>query len=229
MPGQDWFPPIPVQFGSYTMRHFPEEDRILPMLKTLFLPGAAGSAAFWKPVAAHAGLDGVFFRWPGLGNEPHQDDIQSIDDLIDMVAKHITEPVNIVAQSMGGFIAIRLALTFPHLVRRLVLTATSGGIPITDLGGSTWREDYVRAFPNAALWIAEPVPDLSAEIPTIGARTLLLWGDADPISPIPVGERLRALLPAARLHVFAGADHDLAVTHAALVAAEVRAHLAATP
>ena len=195
------------------------------MLKTLFLPGASGSASFWKPVAAAAGLDGVFFAWPGLGAEPSQQGINSIDDLIALTASEITEPVNIVAQSMGGLIAIHLALSMPGLVKRLVLAVTSGGVPVADLGGSDWRSDYFAAFPQAAVWIADPVSDLSDQIPTIEAPTLLLWGDADPISPIAVGERLSALLPNARLHVFPGADHDLAQTHAATVAVEVKRHL----
>jgi pimeloyl-ACP methyl ester carboxylesterase len=54
---------------------------------------------------------------------------------------------------------------------------------------------------------------------------LFLWGDADPISPVKVGEKLAALLPHANLHIFAGADHDLAYTHAAEVAALIDQHL----
>ena len=195
------------------------------MFKTLFLPGASGSAFFWKPVVTAAGLEGVFFAWPGLGAEPSQPGINSMDDLIALTASKITEPVNIVAQSMGGLIAIQLALSMPGLVKRLVLAATSGGVPVADLGGSDWRPDYFVAFPQAAAWIADPVSDLSDQIPTIEAPTLLLWGDADPISPVAVGERLSALLPNARLRVFPGADHDLAQTHAVAVAVEVQRHL----
>ena len=197
------------------------------MLKTLFLPGAGGSASFWKPLAAHAQLDGVFFAWPGLGAEPPQPGVNSIDDPIGLVAKEITEPVSIVAQSMGGFIAIKLALAHPNLVKCLVLAVTSGGVPVIDLGGSDWRSNYSIAFPQAARWIADPVTDLSGQIPSIKVPTLLLWGDADPISPVAVGERLLALLPNARLSVFSGADHDLAQTHAAAVAVEVSRHLMA--
>ncbi len=45
------------------------------MSKLLLLPGASGSASFWKPVADRAGVDGVFFAWPGLGDEPALPDI----------------------------------------------------------------------------------------------------------------------------------------------------------
>jgi len=197
------------------------------MFKTLFLPGASGSASFWKPVATAAGLDGVFLSWPGLGAEAPRHDIHSIDDLIALTAREVTEPVNIVSQSMGGLIAIQLALSMPRMVKRLVLAVTSGGVPVADLGGANWRSDYFAAFPQAATWIADPVSDLSDQIPSIEAPTLLLWGDADPISPVAVGERLSALLPNASLHVFPGADHDLVQTHAITVAAKVKHHLTA--
>lgn len=197
------------------------------MTKTLFLPGASGSPTFWRPVAQHAGLDGVFLAWPGLGAEPAQAGVNSLDDLVAFAASHVSEPVNIVAQSMGGFVAIKLALMFPNLVRRLVLTATSGGVPMADLGGSDWRGDYFAAFPKAAPWIAAPAPDLSEAIRSIKAPTLLLWGDADPISPVTVGGRLASLLSDARLRVFEGANHDLAQTHPEAVAKEVREHLTA--
>ncbi len=199
------------------------------MRKTLFLPGAGGSAAFWKPVAAHADLDGAFVSWPGLGDEPPDPAVGCIDDLVSLAAGQIREPTALIAQSMGGYVAIRLALAFPTLVRSLVLAVTSGGVPVAGLGGCDWRSDYASAFPNAATWIADPVDDLSARIPSIPAPALLLWGDADPISPVAVGKRLASLLPRSRLRIIPGAGHDLAQTHAEIVAAEIRCHLAAMP
>ncbi len=40
--------------------------------RVLFLPGASGTGAFWKPVAERLPFqcDAVFFDWPGLGNVP---------------------------------------------------------------------------------------------------------------------------------------------------------------
>lgn len=197
------------------------------MLKTLFLPGASGSASFWRPVAARAGWDGVFLAWPGLGAEPPEPGIGGIDDLVARVAGEVREPVAIVAQSMGGYVALKIALAFPDLVESLVLSVTSGGLPLSDLGGADWRAAYFRAFPQAARWIADPVEDLSARIPSIRAPTLLLWGDADPISPVAVGQRLARLLPNARLRILPGADHDLARTHVDTVASAITHHLSA--
>ena len=193
--------------------------------KTIFLPGAGGSATFWKPVFDRTYLDGMFLAWPGLGNEPPHPNVSGIDDLVSLVLDQMNETVNIVAQSMGGFVALKAALAAPRKVSRLVLTATSGGVPILDLGGADWREDYYRTFPRAARWIADPVEDLSDQIRYIDAPTLLLWGDSDPISPVAIGERLSTLLSNASLHVVIGADHDLALTHADAVANLVQQHL----
>ncbi len=191
----------------------------------LFLPGAGGSAAFWRPVAARLGLDGIFLSWPGLGHEPHEPAVRSIADLVSQVLARMDAPVHLVAQSMGGLVAVKAALAAPDRVRRLVLVATSAGVPMADLGGADWRPDYRRAYPRAAEWIAGHEEDLSAELPKIIAPTLLIWGDADPISPPAVGERLAALLPNARLRLVRGGDHDLARNQAPQVAELVSAHL----
>ena len=172
-----------------------------------------------------SGRPAHFFAWPGLGNEPADPDVGGIDDLVALVLAELDQPADLIAQSMGGLVAIKAALAAPGKVRRLVLAATSAGVPVADLGGADWRADYRRSFPNAAAWITEPQPDLSAELGRIAAPTLLLWGDADPVSPPAVGRRLQALLPDARLHIVAGGDHDLAVTHAAEVAPLIAAHL----
>lgn len=187
----------------------------------LFLPGAGGSASFWEPVARRLARPHALVSWPGLGAEPHDPNLRSLNDHVACVLAQITEPVDVVAQSMGGRIAIEVASRAP--VRRLVLTATSAGVPMH--GASDWRAAYRTKYPHAQAWITEPQPDLSARIARIEAPTLLIWGDRDPISPLSVGERLHSLLPNARLHVVHGGDHDLAVTHADEVAAQIAEHL----
>lgn len=196
-------------------------------MSLFFLPGAGGSAAFWHPVAGRLPADRPhhFFSWPGLGAEPPDPAISSLDDLVALVLAKLDAPTDLVAQSMGGLVAVRVALAAPHKVRRLVLTATSAGVPMT--GAQDWRPLYREAYPDAGAWIADPQPDLSAQIASIAAPTLLLWGDKDPISPVTVGQTLLSLLPDAKLMVIEGGAHDLAVTHADRVAALIAAHLTA--
>jgi pimeloyl-ACP methyl ester carboxylesterase len=198
------------------------------MTPKLFLPGSGASPEFWKPVGTRlpAFWTKVFFGWPGLGHQPHDPAIRGLDDLIALVVARMSEPVDLVAQSMGGVIAARVALEHPRLVRRLVLTVTSGGIDMATLGASDWRPDYRRSFPNAAPWIHEPRTAAPLPVEKIAAPTLLLWGDDDPISPLAVGEHLRQVLPHSRLHVVKGGGHDLAQTHADEVAPLIERHLA---
>ena len=110
-------------------------------------------------------------------------------------------------------------------IRRLVLTATSASIPARAFGAIDWRADYQREFPAAATWIADVNEDLSPRLPEIDVPCLLLWGDADAISPPAVGRQLCDLLPDARLRIVRGGDHDLAQTHADQIAPLIAEHL----
>lgn len=197
------------------------------MAKILFLPGAGASPDFWKPVGARLPAEWPkhYFGWPGLGHQPHDPAITGVGDLIKLVAAKMDEPVDLVAQSMGGVIAARIALAQPTLVRRLVLCVTSGGVDMAGLGAADWRADYRNSFPNAAAWITSMGASPGLPVERISAPTLLIWGDADPISPVAVGRHLEARIPNAHLEVVAGGDHDLAATHPELVAALIARHL----
>ncbi len=193
----------------------------------LFLPGAGGSPEFWRPVGDRLPVDWrkTYLGWPGLGAQPHDPDVQGLDDLVALAARHIDEPCIVAAQSMGGIVAVRLALAHPDKICGLVLTVTSGGIDLTKHQPSDWRRDYARNFPNAAPWIMSARADHSADLHRITAPTLLIWGDADKISPVSVGEELSRLLPSSKLHVVAGGTHDLVQERAAEIAPMVQAHV----
>ena len=195
--------------------------------RVVFLPGAGGAPEFWRPVGALLpdSWEKEFLAWPGLGSQPASPDVRGFDDLVRLGRNRLTKPSAVVAQSMGGVVALRLALACPDLVERLVLVATSGGLDVAALGAASRQDDYAREFPDAAPWIRDPVPDLTAELAAIAAPTLLLWGDADTVSPVAIGEQLRELIPRASLAVLPGAGHDLAVTRADEAAALVLEHL----
>jgi len=196
--------------------------------RLLFLPGAGADPGFWRPLGERlpAAWDKHYFGWPGLGDQPPDPAVNGVADLVAMVEAELWPgPVDLIAQSMGGVVALCAVLRNPGQVRRLVLTATSGGVDVADLARFDWRANYRREYPNAAAWITEERIDLTAQIATIACPMQLLWGDLDPIGPVAVGERLLALAQDARLHVVAGGEHDLAVTHAGELAPLVAAHL----
>jgi pimeloyl-ACP methyl ester carboxylesterase len=99
----------------------------------LFLPGASGNTAFWRPVAERLRHPGkrAFVAWPGFGGVPSEPDVNGVADLVDRLLGSISGPVDLLAQSMGGVIAIRAALERPDLVRHLVLAVTSGGLDVS--------------------------------------------------------------------------------------------------
>lgn len=182
------------------------------MTRLFFLPGVGGSAEFWKPLGDRlpGNRNKTYFAWPGLGDNPPDPSVNGYDDLIAMVETQLgDEPVELLAQSMGGVIALELALRRPNHIRRLVLAVTSGGIDVSALGAIDWREAYRRDFPHVAEWVRTERPDVSARLEKVQQPSLLIWGDADPISPLAVGQHLCDTLPNASLMVVRDGQHDL--------------------
>ena len=197
----------------------------------MFFPGSSGAAAFWEPVARRlpAGWTSTLCSWPGAGDQPALPGLSGYADLVEFAAQSIGPGSDIVAQSMGGAVAVGLALTHPEKVRRLVLVATSGGLDLNLHATEDWRAEYRATFPNAASWVSAERPDHTARVPSITAPTLLIWGDRDPISPVSVGEQLDGLLPDSHLRVLPGATHSLACDRPDEVAALIIDHLGSRP
>jgi len=201
----------------------------MSMREVFFLPGSGAAPEFWRPVGERlpAAWRKTYFGWPGIGHQRPDPAVRGFDDLVAKVVRRIERPVDLVAQSMGGVIATRIALAYPAMVRRLVLAVTSGGVDMGAFGAADWRPAYRAEYPEAAGWIYEPGAAAPLPFERIAQPTLLLWGDSDSISPPAVGRHLARTLPNATLHVLPGGDHGLAQKRAAEVAPLVEAHLAA--
>jgi pimeloyl-ACP methyl ester carboxylesterase len=196
--------------------------------KLIFLPGASGDTGFWQPVSdllAHRGAR-VHIGWPGVGPTPPDPGVRGFEDLVARVVAEIDGPTALIAQSMGGMVAIRSVLERPSLITHLVLAVTSGGIDIADLGAEDWRPAFIKENPTVPRWFIDFRSDLTDRLRSITVPTLLLWGDSDPISPLRVGERLEEILPNAKLHVVAGGRHDLGCVLASRIAPLIDKHLA---
>ncbi len=199
--------------------------------RLLFLPGASGNPGFWQPVARqlHHPAESIHLGWPGFGDTPPDPGVRGFDDLLALLLARLDRPSALIAQSMGGVLALRAALARPQRITHLVLCATSGGVPMAGLGAEDWRESLQAAHPQWPDWFATDRTDLSGQLPSLKQPVLLLWGEADPLSPVAVGERLEALLPNARLQVIQGGDHDLGLLQAERVAPLIDAHLLGAP
>jgi pimeloyl-ACP methyl ester carboxylesterase len=195
--------------------------------KLFFLPGAGGNRSFWQPASdlVRHPATREFIEWPGIGGVVENTGIQSVDDLAHLVVNKIDSPTAIIAQSMGGVVALLSALERPEFITHIVLCATSGGIDISDIRSEDWRLNYHEANPTYPRWFTDYDGDLTEHIGSIDVPVLLIWGDADPISPIEIGQRLKALFVNSRLEVIVGGDHGLAATMATTIAPLIENHL----
>ncbi len=193
----------------------------------VFLPGASGRSAIWRPVAqrlAHRGPP-VFVDYPGLGDAPADPEITSLADLYLATMATLPTLFDVVALSMGCVLALRAAIEYPHRVRRLVLVAASGGVDVARFGAHDWRAGWRAQRPDAPTWFLDDRTDFTAQLGVVVTPTLLLFGDQDPIAPQGVGDFLRTLLPSAELKTIAGGTHSLVEDHAETVARLIDAHL----
>jgi pimeloyl-ACP methyl ester carboxylesterase len=194
-----------------------------PSTNITLIPGAAGLASFWDPIrrALPASWRQHTFDLPGFGPVRADPTIQSYDQLVDHIARGLPGPVVVAGQSMGGFIALQLALRYPELVTHLVLMVAAAGVDMARHGAKDWRPDYGGTGTNPA-WIFAPVPDLSAQLSRIQAPVLLVWATRDPISPLGVAQQLLADIRGARLLTFDSDDHWVARQRAEETAQAIR-------
>ncbi|HEX5959504.1 MAG TPA: alpha/beta hydrolase [Hyphomicrobiaceae bacterium] len=164
---------------------------------------------------------------PGFSGTPVHDTVASMPELADLAAKFartvIGGPCDVVAESFGGWEALWLAVRHPDLVEQLVLQAPAG-LRTEGTGGfhSNDPADRMRrlyAIPERAPQETRSPeviagdqrmyarytggitldPALQAALPTIKARTLVLFGTQDEVVPLDAARRLMAGIPQARL------------------------------
>ena len=176
------------------------------------MPGAAGAGAFWSPVVQclPATWEIEVPDLPGLGAVPALESIASYDDLVAYVEARIAKPTVLVAQSMGAYIALSVALRHPGAVTHLVLVAATGGVDVDAHGGVDWRADYAVAYPTAEPWARAAVPDLTERLQEIAVPVLLIWATRDRLSPIGVGRAIEARVRRGSLVTFDSDDHWVA-------------------
>jgi pimeloyl-ACP methyl ester carboxylesterase len=182
------------------------------VLPIVYLPGGGGRSSFWRPVADRLWRRGapIVFGYPGFGDVPADPTLRSLSDLYAALLDVLPPRFHLVAQSMGNVLALRMALEHPDRVASLVLCAVTGGIDVPSLGGAPWRESLRAEQAHAPTWFIDDATDFTERIATIRVPALVLSGDADPLSPVRVGEFLRDRLPSATLCIIASGTHSMA-------------------
>lgn len=182
------------------------------MKNLVFLAGASGNTQFWNPLIAQLPTNYTkqVIAYPGFHGVATDSDINSFDDLSNYVLAQIQQPSILIAQSMGGIFAIAAALQKSHLVKGLVLIATSGGINLDRFQVQDWRQFYQQEYIEYPDWFVTTKVDYERYLPDVEIETLLIWGNQDPISPIEVGQYLNQILQKSELYIVEGGDHQLA-------------------
>jgi 4,5:9,10-diseco-3-hydroxy-5,9,17-trioxoandrosta-1(10),2-diene-4-oate hydrolase len=209
----------------------------------VFLHGTGGSGKVWFNQLRRFEADYRVLApdLPGYGRTPLPDFIRSVDDypafvlaLLDTLG--LSQAI-LVGNSMGGRVALQLALDHPERVAGLVLINSSGlklpGIPTVNVR-ETDPADFAaklfyRAPDNSRAALAERFVDtpeqqqarqtmlrltagplrrdMQDRLGEILAPTLVIWGEGDRIIPPVYADAFVAAIPDARLAMIARAGH----------------------
>jgi pimeloyl-ACP methyl ester carboxylesterase len=165
---------------------------------------------------------------------------QMADDTAELLRQLDVEQADFLGFSMGGAVALQLAVRHPHVARRLALVA--GGFYNTEGYNSQgadlmyslepiddrWPPDMKRGFdrfgrgqqwPAAVNRVKQALGSYrglrQAHLRSVRAPTLLVAGDEDMLIRLDHTDQLSRLLPSARLEVVRGIGHDPALIGAA--------------
>ena len=202
---------------------------------TVFLPGYASDMEGTKALAldAFAGERGaglLRLDYSGTGSSPGRFEEGTLalwlEDALAAVDRLTDGPIVLIGSSMGGWIALHLALRRPERIRALVGIAAAADF--TDWGfraelkarlraGETLRGhgDYGERITTAAFWSSGQDLRLLDGTIAVDCPVRLIHGEADPDVPLEVAFRtLRALRSAdVQLTVIKGGGHRLSEPH----------------
>ncbi len=99
-------------------------------LRVLLIPGLGYASWCWReqePLGEHWQITKIDPR--GAGRSPKPEGPYSIDEMANDIVETVNEnePFHVVGHSLGGYLAMTLAITRPELVRSLILVASSAG------------------------------------------------------------------------------------------------------
>jgi len=196
-------------------------------LPVAYLPGASGLWTAWEPIAAvlASRREPLLFDYPGLGESEENPELTSLSKLAAWIADELPERCDLVTQSVGSALALRLALEHAERIRRLVLVTPCGGVNALGFGALDWRDSFRERRPDAPNWFLDDHSDFNDRLTEISAPTLIVMGGRDLLAPASIGHFLRERLPSAKLEIIPEASHDLAEEHPAFLASMIEAHL----
>ncbi len=210
----------------------------------VFLHGAGGSSRlFGNQFQAFRDLTACYFPdLPGHGESLHPIGVPSIALYAEAVAdfiNHLPAPAVLVGHSMGGAVALELALTNPGLVQGLVLAGTGCRLPVTGKILEGLETDYAATFDTIVRYcFSKSVdPDLLAHaraeirktdpeivradfhachafdccgrVGEITLPTLIICGSKDMMTPLSFSQQLHSSIRDSTMEIVPGGSHML--------------------
>lgn len=201
----------------------------------VLIHGANDQAGTWFTVApALARTHRVIVPdLPGHGESAPKQGPIPLSLIIEQLERVIgDEPITLIGNSLGGWLALLYALKHPAQITRLVLEA-SGGLsrPLSSPIVATSREEAIpilRAVHGPSYqpqeWVIEALlqraqgspmlrltelaeHEIESRLGEIDIPATLVWGADDGVLPLSYAEALRDAIPNAELHVIEGAAH----------------------
>jgi pimeloyl-ACP methyl ester carboxylesterase len=119
----------------------------------LLIAGLGQAPWVWRDVlpALERDLPVIAFETRGTGTQANLPARRSVGEMVADVRAELDQPAHVLGFSMGGYVALTLALAEPALVRSLLLVATGGGGP-----GRVPRPRYVADATAEALGLPDP-------------------------------------------------------------------------
>jgi pimeloyl-ACP methyl ester carboxylesterase len=210
----------------------------------LLLHGGAGPASmqpFASLLAARRDARVLAPVHPGFGLTSRPaglDDIQGLAQLyVAYLAELSLEDVTVVGNSVGGWIAVELALLAPERLSRVVLVDAVGleaaGHPVADVSGLSPPQIMALSFHDPSPFLRDPASlseteraalanngaALAAYAPEMADRTLaarlaelqvpalVVWGESDGIVDVNYGRAYAEAIPGARFEVLPNTGH----------------------
>lgn len=212
------------------------------MKDLVFIHGAGGNRAVWtyqsRRFSQHHRVVAVDLPGHGLSKERPRATLAEYADYVRSVisTRFLSSPI-VVGHSLGGAIALRMALDTPTEVGGLVLVGTGARLRVLPDFFAALREDSDKALSLIGRYAFSPQtpkelvakalgemkkrgPDLligdfaagdgfdvTAEINRINAPTLVIVGRDDRLTPAEYSDYLSKHIPGAQLRVIDGAGH----------------------
>lgn len=161
---------------------------------------------------------------PGFHGTPRHDGVEDISGLAQMVGAYLARfgrPVDVMGESFGGWLALRVALHFPQSVDHLVLEGPAGLREEQPAGGipRIFAREETAPVPGPHIDANRTAfgsygggvfdSELADRLGEIQARTLILMGTEEEVIPASTGRRLKAGIPHSHLTYVFAAGHGL--------------------